>query len=126
MTVRTLAEIIHDGVVDQGFADGLDTLPRMAVNGTIDLETLADYIRDAYTLRAAKQLQALPPPALIHDADRDTIGLDDRGWFHMGGAADGLPVRDPDLYLPALLMPWMWDSEGAAQAVDVPTSRGLS
>lgn len=104
---RTLADIVRDALREEG---------------PDDPDAIADYIRGAYLIRTAAQLQLLPIGAIVLDSDANTIVHLDDGWAHMSGPEDDdyrIPVEDLDMYVPAMLMPFDWSGQMPATVVDV-------
>lgn len=113
MTTRTLADILRDALREEGN----------------DPDAIADYIRGAYLIRTAAQLQRLPIGACVLDSDANTIVYLDDGWAHMSGPEGDdyrIPVEDLDLYVPAMLMPFDWSNQRPATVVDVPVPNSVT
>ena len=101
---------------------------RVHINAWVDFDLIAQRLREAFTARDVTDLTELPDEALVVDHDRDILLRDDVGWYyaHDPDGADPTDEGDPEAlatFLPALIMPWRWEGDGAElRAVDVPTA----
>lgn len=118
---RTLPQVIQDALnaAPDLYVANYDL--RVRVEGWIDMNILATYIRDAFTLRTVEHLNAAPASIVPCESEFGAISKDATCWYEIA-AGDDIPAEDLESYVPTLMMPWQWHGEGEdMRAVFVPT-----